>query len=133
MIIAVDFDGILCKNEFPKIGKPNYDVISYIRQLIDQGHEVVLWTTRNGAELDAAVDWCGDYGLHFCNINGPAPSNAKEYKDKYPTESRKIYADIYVDDHNIEYVMRDQRCVSSAELVVAFLKEGVEKWQTKEN
>lgn len=104
MIIAVDFDGVLCKNEFPNIGPPNYEIISLIRELIDKGHEVILWTTRNGEELTKAVDWCGDRGLHFCNVNGPAPSNKSEYENVYPTESRKIYADVYIDDHNLEYV-----------------------------
>lgn len=104
MIIAVDFDGVLCENKFPEIGPPNYEVISLIRELIDIGHEVVLWTTRNGEELTTAVDWCSDRGLHFCNINGPAPSNEKEYGHKYPVQSRKIYADVYIDDHNVEFV-----------------------------
>lgn len=104
MIIAVDFDGILCENKFPEIGPPQYEVISLVRQLIDRGNEVVLWTTRNGNELTAAVNWCEDRGLHFCAINAPAPSNEKEYADKYPVQSRKIYADIYIDDHNLEFV-----------------------------
>lgn len=124
MIIAVDFDGILCKNEFPEIGPPNYEIISLVRQLIDKGHEVILWTTRNGDELTAAVDWCGDYGLHFCNVNGPAPSNHEKYKDKYETQSRKIYADVYVDDHNLAFSKSETLC---------FLKGGVKSWETEEN
>lgn len=64
---------------------------------------MVLWTTRNGAELKAAVEWCKDHKLNFCSVNEPAPSNEKEYKDKYPVQSRKIYADIYIDDHNLEF------------------------------
>lgn len=108
MIVAVDFDGVLCYNQFPEIGPPNYDVISLVREIIDNGHEVVLWTTRNGAELEAAVKWCEDRGLHFCAVNNPAPSNHEEYKDRYPTPSRKIYADIYIDDHNLEYVFNSR-------------------------
>lgn len=108
MIIAVDFDGVLCKSKFPKIGPPNYEVISLVRELIDKGHEVVLWTTRNGDELKEAVEWCKDRGLHFCAVNEPAPSNATEYADKYPVQSRKIYADVYIDDHNIEYMYYGQ-------------------------
>lgn len=104
MIIAVDFDGVLCRNEFPQIGKPNYEVISLVRQMMDIGNEVILWTTRNGDELEQAVAWCEDYGLHFCAVNAPAPSNEEEYRDKYPVQSRKIYADIYIDDHNLEFV-----------------------------
>ena len=104
MIIAIDFDGVLCQSEFPQIGPPNYEVVSLVRQLIDAGHEVVLWTSRNGKELEDAVEWCKDRGLVFCAVNEPAPSNHAYYKDKYPTPSRKIYADIYIDDHNLEYI-----------------------------
>ena len=121
MIIAVDFDGVLCENDFPRIGKPNYEIISLIRQLIDKGHEVVLWTVRNGEELTAAVDWCGDYGLHFCNVNGPAPSNEEEYRGRYETESRKIFADIYIDDHNIGS--------NDTPAITALLRKGLYKWQ----
>lgn len=130
MIIAVDFDGILCKNDFPNIGKPNYDVISLVRQLIDAGHEVILWTTRNGEELTSAVDWCGDRGLHFSNVNGPAMSNHDAYKDMYEKPSRKIYADIYIDDHNIEYVMCNSDPHKS---LIKLLEKGMEKWQKEEN
>jgi len=120
MIIAVDFDGVLCENEFPDIGPPNYEVISIIRQLIDKGHEVVLWTSRNGAELERAVHWCHDYGLHFCSVNEPAPSNENEYKDKYPIQSRKIYADVYIDDHNLESVISGKRNIN---LIISSLKQ----------
>ncbi len=32
MIIAVDFDGTLCENAFPAIGKPKQNVIDYIKK-----------------------------------------------------------------------------------------------------
>lgn len=108
MIIAVDFDGVLCENAFPEIGRPNFRIVNLIRELSEK-HEVILWTTRNGEELTAAVDWCGERGLHFCNVNGPAPSNEEEYRNKYPTQSRKIYADIYIDDHNMGFDIEDVR------------------------
>lgn len=104
MIVAIDFDGILCKNEFPKIGSPNYNMISACRQLLENGHEVILWTSRVDEELTAAVDWCGEYGLHFTEVNENAPSNRMKYIKKYPNGTRKVYADIYVDDHSLEFV-----------------------------
>jgi hypothetical protein len=102
MIIAVDFDGVLCKDKFPEIGEPNYEVISLVRQLIDKKHEVILWTARVEKELDSAIEWCEDRGLHFTAINDNAPSNKEKYADVYQTKPRKIYADVYVDDHNLE-------------------------------
>lgn len=105
MIIAVDFDGVLCEDKFPEIGSPKYGMISAVRQAMDAGHEVILWTTRNGKELEEAVAWCEDYGLHFCTVNDQAPSNKKEYEGKYQTESRKVYADMYIDDHDASYML----------------------------
>lgn len=131
MIIAVDFDGILCENDFPDIGMPNYGVISLVRQLIDKGHEVVLWTTRNGKELENAVKWCNDYGLHFCAVNEPAPSNYEKYKDLYETQSRKIFADVYIDDHNIGFKGRNG--YSAIGLLEEQLKGGLKEWETEEN
>lgn len=104
MIIAVDFDGVLCENQFPEIGPPRYGVISAVRELMDRGHEVILWTSRNGQELKNAVKWCDDRGLHFCAINEPAPSNAEAYEGMYEAPTRKVYADVYIDDHNLEHV-----------------------------
>ena len=104
MIIAVDFDGILCENRFPEIGKPNYDMISFVRELIDKGHEVVLWTSRVDQPLEDAVDWCEDRGLHFCAVNDNAPSNKTKYKRMHPSGTRKVYADVYIDDHNSEFL-----------------------------
>lgn len=117
MIIAVDFDGVLCENQFPEIGPPNYEVISAIRELMDKGHEVVLWTSRNGQELKNAVKWCDDRGLHFCAVNEPAPSNAEAYEGMYEVPTRKVYADVYIDDHNLEFVYADGRSIGSQTMI----------------
>ena len=128
MIIAIDFDGILCENRFPEIGKPNYTVISLTRQLIDQGHEVVLWTSRVDNELTKAVEWCKDRGLHFCAVNENSPKNLAEYSAKYPVSTRKIYADVYIDDHNIEYVYGENRRSN----VVRFMERILNSYKLKE-
>lgn len=100
MIIAVDFDGVLFENRFPEIGGANYEVISFVRQLMDQGNEVILWTSRAGERLREAVDACEDYGLHFCAVNSNAPSNLAQYSAEYPDPSPKVYADLYLDDRD---------------------------------
>ncbi len=132
MIIAVDFDGILCENKFPSIGAPKYEVISLVRQLIDKGHEVILWTSRVDEELIAAIDWCGDRGLHFTSINENAPSNIAKWKEKYPNGTRKVYADIYIDDHNAEYAESVNQSVAYNKLV-QILENGVKTWRVEEN
>lgn len=115
MIIAVDFDGILCENRFPEIGAPNYEMISFVRQMIDEGHEVILWTSRAGNRLNEAFKWCEDRGLHFCAVNENAPSNLAQYLAEYPTPSPKVYADLYLEDHCPWFVNYDRSgCVQAA-------------------
>ena len=106
MIIAVDFDGIIAEDEgnFPSIGEPIVPMIDFIKELIEGGHEVVLWTCRTGGALLDAVEWCENHGLQFCSINENAPSNRRKYAARYPGGTRKVSADIYLDDHSIGFM-----------------------------
>jgi hydroxymethylpyrimidine pyrophosphatase-like HAD family hydrolase len=96
MIIAVDFDGTIVKHEYPKIGKPNLFAFETLKALQKQGHKLILWTYRAGKELDEAVEFCKEHGIEFYAVNKNYP---EEELDE--TISRKIYADIYIDDRNI--------------------------------
>ena len=93
-IIAVDFDGTLCENAYPEIGAPVNDVIEYVIQARMSGAYIILWTCRAGTLLANAVDWCTAHGIEFDAIN----DNIPELTAKFENNSRKIYADIYLDD-----------------------------------
>jgi hypothetical protein len=130
VIIAVDFDGILCKNKFPDIGAPEHDMILMIKQLMDQDHEVILWTSRTEQELENAVEWCKNHGLYFTAINDNAPSNKEKYEHIYPNGTRKVYADIYIDDHNLDCQMYEH-CYTHEMMIkhiIDSLKEVI-KWE----
>ena len=45
-IYAVDFDGTLCENAWPEIGKPNDALINRMIELREEGNKVILWTCR---------------------------------------------------------------------------------------
>lgn len=96
IIVAVDFDGVLCQDKFPKIGRPNYDMILFVRRLQDSEVETILWTSRVDDRLAEAVAWCEDWGLHFTSVNDNTPNN----KEQYGTNPRKVYADVYMDDRS---------------------------------
>lgn len=96
MIIAVDFDGTLCKHDFPRIGNPNIEVINFVKRLRKHNHKIILWTCRDGIYLDSAVQWCKNYDLYFDAVN----ENLPEIKQNFVELSNKVYADIYVDDRN---------------------------------
>ena len=93
-IFAVDFDGVLCYDEWPKIGKPLERNIEYIKALRSFGNKVILWTCRTGLRLDHAVEWCRERGLEFDAVNENLPEVIAYYGDN----PRKISADYYIDD-----------------------------------
>ena len=64
MIIAVDFDGTIVENCFPKIGPERPSAVeNLIRLQREEQHQIILWTVREGALLEDAVDWCKKRGL----------------------------------------------------------------------
>jgi len=99
MIIAVDFDGVIVEDRFPDIGTPDLLVIASLSILRGRGHKVILWTSRVGDRLTEAVNLCSQLGLRFDAINSGDPDNLAEYG----TDPRKVYADVYIDDHSIWY------------------------------
>ena len=97
MIYAIDFDGTLCEHEYPNIGKPKHDIISFCKNRKIIGDKLILWTCRSNQYLIDAVEWCKGLGLEFDAIN----DNLPELNDYYGNNSRKVFADFYIDDRNI--------------------------------
>jgi len=96
LTIAVDFDGTIAEDEYPKIGKAKLFAFETLKKLQEQGHRLILWTYRNGSTLDDAVAFCKKNGITFYAVNKSFPE--EEFDPKY---SRKINADIFIDDRNI--------------------------------
>lgn len=97
MIIAVDFDGTVCEDRFPEIGKAYPEVINMLLRMQEDGHQLILWTCRRDERLAEAVEWCRGWGLEFDAVN----SNLKENIERYGGDTRKVSADLYLDDKNI--------------------------------
>lgn len=96
-IYAVDFDGTLCESVFPGIGNPNMALISHLIKRKNQGNKIILWTCRIDERLKEAVEWCKSYGLEFDAVN----ENLPEMVERWGGESRKIFADVYIDDRSV--------------------------------
>ena len=90
-IVAVDFDGTLSlDSQYPNIGRFNTHLYEALMKLKGIGWSIVLWTCREGKELKEAVEWCKMNGLEFDAIN--------ENPSHVPFKSRKVVADMYIDD-----------------------------------
>ncbi|SDS07237.1 hydrolase [Gramella sp. MAR_2010_147] len=96
LTIAVDFDGTIVENRFPEIGKPLLFAFESLKKLQEEGHRLILWTYRNNERLEEAVEFCKKNGLKFYAVNKSYPE--EEFDG---TISRKILADIFIDDRNL--------------------------------
>lgn len=97
MTIAVDFDGTIVEHRYPEIGAPIPFAIETLRLLVLDGHKLILWTVREGALLDEAVQYLIDNDIDLYAVNSDYPNSS--WSDK--GVSRKITADVYIDDRNL--------------------------------
>lgn len=93
-VIAVDFDGTLCEDAYPAIGAPIQSTIDALWAEIAAGTKWILWTCREGEELDAAMRWLYELKLHPDAVN----ANLPERTAFYGNDCRKVGADEYWDD-----------------------------------
>ncbi len=95
-VIAVDFDGTIVEHAYPKIGPEMLFAFDTLKALQKKGHKLILWTFRDTHLLAEAVDYCKQNGVTFYAVNKSYPE--EEYTIAI---SRKINADIFIDDRNV--------------------------------
>jgi len=98
MIIAVDFDGTIVEHKYPKIGSEIPFATDTLKMLINDGHQLILWTVREGELLQEAIDWCKKRGVEFWAVNKDYPEEEKEKNNNF---SRKLKVAMFIDDRNL--------------------------------
>lgn len=97
MVIAVDFDGVINASPYPEVGVVVNGARDAMQELKRRGHHLIIWTCREGQDQTDAINFLLEKGIPFDNIN----CNARENFERYSNDSRKVYADIYIDDRNL--------------------------------
>lgn len=95
-VYAVDFDSCLAKTNYPEIIEPIPHAIETCIALQKQGDIVILFTCRCGIHEDSAVDWLFNQGFVPDYVN----QNVPERTIMFGADSRKVSADVYIDDRN---------------------------------
>jgi len=90
MVLAIDFDGTAVTHYYPRVGK-DIGASFVLKELVQNGHQLILWTMRSGKELEDAVNWFKENDIPLYGIQRN-PS-----QDSW-TNSPKCYAQIYIDD-----------------------------------
>jgi len=97
MIIAVDFDGTLHTGKWPSLGAPAPYAVETMQKFREDKHYLIVWTCREGQQLTEAINWLLEHKIPFDRINDNNPENTR----RYGSNSRKIYAHLYVEDKQV--------------------------------
>ena len=96
MIYAIDFDGTIVENKFPAIGELKPEAAAFIRELRRRGDKFILYTMREEEKLAEALEFLAIHDL----LPDAANDNLPEHCELYGNNPRKIFANVYIDDHN---------------------------------
>ena len=104
--IAVDFDGTIVEDRYPDIGPLIPNARNVLQRYRMAGGKVILWTCRTGQDLINALVFLTQNGIAVDAANSHLPENMETFRRRFPhvpdrdVESRKIPADMYIDDRN---------------------------------
>ena len=88
MIIAVDYDGTLYGDRL------NLQLIHALKTEQARGAVVILWTCREGQSLCEALRNLNGAGFQPNFVNQNCPEGIR----RMGHDSRKVFADVYIDD-----------------------------------
>ena len=108
MTIGIDFDGTLVSWNFPLVGK-DIGAAKVCRDLVKKGVKIILYTMRNKEFLDDAVKWCKDNDIKLYGVN--------ENPSQTWSASRKVHADIYIDDQALGCPLKEDKSISDRPFV----------------
>jgi hypothetical protein len=96
-IISIDYDDTIVYADYPNIGTIKPHAREVINNLYNEGHFIIIWTCRSGHHEQMASMYLREMGVKFHHINENHPENIVQYD----SDSRKIFADIYIDDKQL--------------------------------
>lgn len=97
MILAIDFDGTICRGTFPNIEGESPYAGEIIRKLKADGHYIIINTCRSGQQLLEAINWLLQQEIPFDRVNDNEPAQIALHENN----SRKVFADLYIDDRQV--------------------------------
>lgn len=86
MIFCIDFDNTIVNEK----GKAIKGAFRVLKKILENEHEIILWTVREGKPLTEAVEFLESNNVKLLGINSNPNFN-----------SRKPLCDFFIDDRNL--------------------------------
>ena len=96
-ILSIDFDGTICTHTYPECGTLIDGAKEVINKLYDEGFGIIIWTCRMDKPAESAKQFLLDNGVKYHKFN----EHMDYLIEHYGNNTRKIFADIYIDDKNL--------------------------------
>lgn len=93
-VLGIDFDGVIADHRPDRdleATRPRPGARQALEQLWDEGYRLIVWTGRD--DLDDVADWLDEYKIPYDHLNDDP---------EQPTDSRKLVADLYLDDRAVD-------------------------------
>lgn len=120
--ISIDFDGTIVEDNYPFVGEVRKDAVKYIQALEQEGHVIIINSNRENSHKEDAINFLKENNIPFHYFN----ENDQRLIDKYSNDSRKIGADIYIDDKSLFYKGECWSCIYN-EIQVYLLRIHLER------
>jgi hypothetical protein len=115
LTIAIDFDNTMSYDEHPDVGEPVPHAIEVVKELINNGHRIVLNTLR-GRGIERAVNFLEGHGIELFGIN---------HNPLQRWGSPKVKAHIYIDDKGLGCPLTTDGVVDWVEVRKLLVERGV--------
>lgn len=96
-VLAIDFDDTIAVQGYPECGKLIKGAKKVINKLYDEGHHIIIWTCRMEEPAAKAIEFLKKNGIKYHTFN----DHAAYIKEHYGNDTRKIFADVYIDDKQL--------------------------------
>jgi hypothetical protein len=93
LLLSVDFDDTIARSNYPEILGEVPGAVAGLKELHKYGQRIQIWTCRHGEALEQARQWLDEQGVPYERINENCPALIEKWG-----ETRKMSADIYIDD-----------------------------------
>lgn len=102
LVIAIDFDGTIVKQDYPNIGKLYDSAKECINELYNSGrYYIIIWSTRCGQDEADMINFLNKNEVKYHKVNGNLPEFSELQEAKGFSTPRKIYYDLLVDDKSL--------------------------------
>lgn len=95
-LIAIDFDDTIVDSDFPHILAEKAHAKRVMKRIVEAGGQIAVWTARSDLKPVRTFLKLNGFPYHYIN------ESFKEVLEEHPEDARKIFADVYIDDRNLE-------------------------------